>query len=176
MQRFNKALKDNTIALQTVLKSLYKRREIENGAIEGRTLDKIKQSLVNNRWASDKITEFDMLMILSTSSKDSLLSRTSYEGIPLSCIKERKISSQEDLDNWKVKNSATQILSKEIVSMMNIQLQISTMKNIFTKKGSFSGTLDDFLQLIASLTDEDSYTDMLGLSTSLLKYKTNTNC
>lgn len=169
MVRYNSALSDNLEVLQEDLKSAYRRREIENGALEGRDLAAIKKSMVDNNWASSNITEFDMLTVLAATSREDLSSLDSYEGFPLACV--REWTSQEDLVAWKTQNEPNLPLEEKLRHFLEVKLPIEMMLRAMRNEKIFTGTDNDFLGVIASKVKDDTYVDMMGTSTDLVPHR-----
>lgn len=173
MVRYNSALSDNLEVLQEGLKSAYRRREIENGAWEGRPLAAIKKSMVDNNWASSNITEFDMLTVLAATSREDLLYLDSYEGFPLACV--RKWTSQQDLDAWRTQNGSRLQRTEYLNTFLTLptKLPLEMILKSMKAGGFFTGDDEDedFLGVIASKVKDDTYVDMYGASTNLVQYR-----
>jgi len=173
MVRYNSALSDNLEVLQEGLKSAYRRREIENGALEGRPLAAIKKSMVDNNWASSNITEFDMLTVLAATSREKLLSLNYYEGFPLACV--RKWTSQQDLDAWRTQNGSRLQRTEYLNTFLTLptKLPLEMILKSMKAGGFFTGddADEDFLSVIASKVKDDTYVDMYGASTNLVRYR-----
>ena len=172
MVRYNSALSNNREVLLEDLKSAYRRREMENGALEGRPWAAIKQSMVDNNWASSDISEFDMLTVLAATSREDLLSLNYYKGFPLACV--RKWTSQQDLDAWKTHNGSRLQRTEYLNTFLTLptKLPLEMILKSMRAGGFFTGDDDeDFLGVIAAKVKDDTYVDMYGASTNLVRYR-----
>ena len=95
---------------------------------------------------TETITDFDLLLIIAKSKNQKILAMTSYEGIPLSCIRNKSFLSQQDIDDWKTSQGEESEVIKKIRILLPVKMP-----------------LDLFLMTIAS--------DSVGLNNYKLKKK-----
>lgn len=166
MHRYNSVLHDHIKIIQRRLRTLQTTRESENGALEGRTLENIRKSLLDNGYTDSSFSNYDLLLTLANSNNEKINAMSSYQGWPLDCLRKYKISSQVELDSWMERNKDNKNDIKVIENLVKTKAPLSMLYQL-AKGNGYNGTEEDMLAIVASVTGKSIYIDFTGNETVL---------
>merc|ERR1719206_1601634 len=158
MHRYNSVLHDNIEIIQKRLRTIQTRREAEDGALEGRTLENIRKSLLDNGYTDSSFSTYDLLLTLANSNNEKINGMSSYQGWPLDCVRKNQISSEEELESWMERNQDDKKEIKIIENLVKTKAPLSMLYQL-AKGNDYNGTEEDMLAIVASVTGKNSYID-----------------